>query len=624
MGASNFFAGVTAMAITLGAALGGITTAHAAAGHAPTVIANARTVVSLTFDDGWEGQADAGKVLDRHGVRGTFFVSSGVIGRPGYLTRTQLRQLSSAGHEIGGHSVSHPDLVTLDSEELARQICKDRSTLLSWGFKVRSFAYPFARTNEQVERQAQSCGYNSARMLGGLESRSDCKGCGFAEAIPPSNPFHTRALNQHDASWTLQDLQDAVARAEQVGGWLQLTFHHVCDVSCGELSITTKQLDEFVGWLTARSGSGGTIVATVGDVIGGEVRPVADPRGLLPVPLAPGVNGVRNAGLEESTDGQLRCWSQSAFGRHDSRFTVSTAGRNGSRSSTITVNSHVSGDAKLLQAFDLGSCAPSVAAGRQYSLRAWYSSTAPTQFTVYLRNRSGAWSYWTSSPQFGRSSSFAQAVWTTPRIPPGANGISFGLGLASDGTLTTDDYELYDSVGAPPVNLPGAPPKRGVNAVKNPALEQTDDGGAMRCWSTYSYGKNRVKWSVTEGEDGGRASTVTITHHSDGDAKLLPTLSLSDCAPGVKPGRTYSLRASYKSSAPVQFVVYRRLTTGEWKYWTASPHLHPSERFERAEWTTPEVPKGTDAISFGLSLFSKGALTTDDYAMFDSLGAPRP
>ncbi|MBG6181149.1 hypothetical protein IWX62_002360 [Arthrobacter sp. CAN_A1] len=36
------------------------------------------------------------------------------------------------------------------------------------------------------------------------------------------------------------------------------------------------------------------------------------------------------------------------------------------------------------------------------------------------------------------------------------------------------------------------------------------------------------------------------------------------------------------------------------------------------------MPAGATAVSFGLSLFSNGTLTTDDYAMYDTVGAPPP
>ena len=63
----------------------------------------------LTFDDGGVGAhthiADA---LEDHGWRGHFFVTTGRLGSPTFLTPSQIRQLEQRGHVIGTHSCSHP------------------------------------------------------------------------------------------------------------------------------------------------------------------------------------------------------------------------------------------------------------------------------------------------------------------------------------------------------------------------------------------------------------------------------------------------------------------------------------------------------------------------------------
>ncbi|HSP52313.1 MAG TPA: cell wall-binding repeat-containing protein, partial [Cryobacterium sp.] len=52
------------------------------------------------------------------------------------------------------------------------------------------------------------------------------------------------------------------------------------------------------------------------------------------------------------------------------------------------------------------------------------------------------------------SPTYTQATWTTDVIPPGTTGISFGLNLIQNGTLVTDDYALYNTVGAPDAGAP--------------------------------------------------------------------------------------------------------------------------------------------------------------------------
>ena len=63
----------------------------------------------LTFDDG--GESYYTQIADRleiMGWRGHCFVPTDLIGQPGFLTRSQIRELDRRGHSIGSHSASHP------------------------------------------------------------------------------------------------------------------------------------------------------------------------------------------------------------------------------------------------------------------------------------------------------------------------------------------------------------------------------------------------------------------------------------------------------------------------------------------------------------------------------------
>ncbi len=89
----------------------------AAAGSTPLV-------VSLTFDDGLAGQMQYLQTLQQHRLTGTFYVNTGDIGQPSYMTRADLSQIAAAGDEVGGHSVSHPNLAQDAPDETARQILR--------------------------------------------------------------------------------------------------------------------------------------------------------------------------------------------------------------------------------------------------------------------------------------------------------------------------------------------------------------------------------------------------------------------------------------------------------------------------------------------------------------------
>jgi peptidoglycan/xylan/chitin deacetylase (PgdA/CDA1 family) len=406
----------------------------------------ALTTITLSFDSGRASQLAAAQVLKTHGFRGTFFVNSGFMGAKDYMTVEDLHTLAADGNEIGGHTTTLADLTALDPDEATRQVCNDRTTLTDWGFKVTSFAYPFAAKSPAAEAMVAGCGYNSARSQGDLRSRLGCADCSVSETVRPADPFSTRSTPEVGSAWTITDLQQSVMDAEAAGGWLQLSFYDI-DESGGPRSISPALFSDFVAWLATRTEEGTTAVRTVHDVIGGGAKPAVAGPSAPPAPV--GVNALRNPGLETAGKyGLPECWQVSSYGENSHILSTLTPGHSGGIARRLDVTGYVSGDAKLLPVLDLGACAPSAVPGHSYTLRAWYTSTASTQFELYYRNKVGTWTYWTASPWFPASAAYRQAEWTAPPVPADAVGMSFGLNLFSDGELATDDYEMLDT-GAP-------------------------------------------------------------------------------------------------------------------------------------------------------------------------------
>ncbi len=135
----------------------------------------------VTFDDAhasvWEHARGA---MERLGIPGTVYVPTDYAGgdRPmgwaGYdawlgteheselacMSWPQLRELATAGWEIGSHTCSHPRLSQLGSAEIAtelrdsRRICEEQS-----GAPCRSIAYPYSDYDERVVRATADAGY---------------------------------------------------------------------------------------------------------------------------------------------------------------------------------------------------------------------------------------------------------------------------------------------------------------------------------------------------------------------------------------------------------------------------------------------------------------------------------
>lgn len=263
--------GLAALLAAAGTALVGLPQAQAAS----------PTVVSLTFDDGQSSQYSVLPMLQSRGMKGTFYINSGMVGSSGYyMTWAQVQELHNAGNEIGGHTLTHKDLTTLSLSAATTEVCDDRTALLNRGLgAVVSFAYPYASVNATAETAVESCGYSTGRTVGGLG------GSTYVETVPPANPYRTRTAEPGESTTTLADLQSAVTNAENNGGgWVPMVFHGICSNSCtGSNSLSPTIFTAFLDWLQQRSSSG-TVVRTVGQVMSGGSEPPPPPP---PTPAAP-------------------------------------------------------------------------------------------------------------------------------------------------------------------------------------------------------------------------------------------------------------------------------------------------------------------------------------------------
>jgi peptidoglycan/xylan/chitin deacetylase (PgdA/CDA1 family) len=322
-------------------------------------------------------------MLSERDLRATCFINSGFLGQPGRLTVAQAQALASDGNEIGGHTISHANIPTLTPVERWRQLCDDRVTLLAAGLAVKSFAYPYGKFDDLTKTIVRDCGYNSARTVKGMVSPGQCATCPFAESVPPADLFATRTPENVLTTMTLETLQGFVTQAEQNGGgWVQIVFHRVCE-GCGIYAITPAQLTQFLDWLVPRAQIG-TVVRTVSDVVGGELRP--------PVPAALSTsNLLQNPSLEadQNADGAPDCWFRAGYGGNTFTWARTTDSRSGGFADRLDITAHASGDGKLIAPFDQGACAPPVSAGRSYDFSGWFKASAPVRVVVYVRDSSG-------------------------------------------------------------------------------------------------------------------------------------------------------------------------------------------------------------------------------------------
>ncbi|MEQ1948144.1 MAG: polysaccharide deacetylase family protein [Bryobacteraceae bacterium] len=75
----------------------------------------------LTFDDGGSCSLRIAEELERVERRGIFFVTTGLVGRTGFVTEADVRELHARGHMIGSHSCSHRGRMSEMEPERIRQ-----------------------------------------------------------------------------------------------------------------------------------------------------------------------------------------------------------------------------------------------------------------------------------------------------------------------------------------------------------------------------------------------------------------------------------------------------------------------------------------------------------------------
>jgi peptidoglycan/xylan/chitin deacetylase (PgdA/CDA1 family) len=129
-----------------------ITESIAAAGPMP---------VAITVDDGGVSyHSIVAGLLEEQGWRGHCFVTTGWIGRQGFLHKRQIRELHSRGHLIGSHSVTHPARFSACSRTEMRQEWYDSVQMLQdiLGAEVHCASVPGGYYSRDVAHTAAEAG----------------------------------------------------------------------------------------------------------------------------------------------------------------------------------------------------------------------------------------------------------------------------------------------------------------------------------------------------------------------------------------------------------------------------------------------------------------------------------
>ena len=123
--------------------------------------------VMLSFDDTDLDQFTTGyPEMKKYGFKGVFFIMTVSLGRPHYMSREQVRELSEEGNIIGAHTWDHHNVKQYKGNDWKVQLDKPTQQLETiTGKPIRYFAYPFGLWNEQAIPELKKRDFKAAFQL---------------------------------------------------------------------------------------------------------------------------------------------------------------------------------------------------------------------------------------------------------------------------------------------------------------------------------------------------------------------------------------------------------------------------------------------------------------------------
>jgi peptidoglycan/xylan/chitin deacetylase (PgdA/CDA1 family) len=222
--------------------------------------------LSLTFDDGRTSQVDGGvAVLDRHGLKATFYVTPSSVER----RLDGWKKVAAAGHEIGNHSLNHRcsgnfpfsrtralEDTTLDDMRRELVEANQRIASLLGVPPPESFAYPCGQTFVGRGTGTRSYVPLAAELF--VTAR------GWLDEAPndPGYVDFAQITGMESDGKAFADILPLIESARKTGFWLVLAGH---DIGTGGRQTTRiATLDEIGAYVS--NPANGVWVAPVGAV----------------------------------------------------------------------------------------------------------------------------------------------------------------------------------------------------------------------------------------------------------------------------------------------------------------------------------------------------------------------
>ncbi len=126
--------------------------------------------VWLTFDDGWEDfYLYAFPLFKEYNMKASYYVITDLIGTPGYVKLEQLKEMKESGLiDIQSHTVTHPRLATLSSDEIYNELYNSKKYLKdNLDIESEVICYPYGSFNNTVLNLSKEVGYKYGLAMDG-------------------------------------------------------------------------------------------------------------------------------------------------------------------------------------------------------------------------------------------------------------------------------------------------------------------------------------------------------------------------------------------------------------------------------------------------------------------------
>lgn len=124
-------------------------------------IPNERRTFHVCFDDGYRGVWECRDALEELGIKPTIYLAVALIGKPGFLSKSEILDLQKDGYNFQSHTWSHEYLPRYNDTELKHELDDSRKWLSDFlGKDVDQICFPRGLFTRKVYDASMAAGYS--------------------------------------------------------------------------------------------------------------------------------------------------------------------------------------------------------------------------------------------------------------------------------------------------------------------------------------------------------------------------------------------------------------------------------------------------------------------------------